>query len=119
MRDAGSVPRGRGTWQPGEVGTESAAALRRIRTLTGTAPEIDLDALPDLPEDLFDVWLEEALAAGVPEPIAVSLATVDPDGVPDVRTLLLKDVDERGWARSRAPPPRARRPSSGRALRRR
>ncbi|GAB49627.1 pyridoxamine 5'-phosphate oxidase family protein [Mobilicoccus pelagius] len=80
------------------MSTESAARLRRIRTLAGAAPDLDLDALPERPEDLFGAWLAEALAAEVPEPIAVTLATVDADGVPDARTLLLKDVDARGWA---------------------
>jgi len=80
------------------VSTESAARLRRIPTLTGTAPDIDLDALPDRPEDLAHAWIEDAVAAEVIEPIAVTLATVDADGVPDARTLLLKDLDERGWA---------------------
>ena len=31
------------------------------------------------------------------DPTAMSLATVDPDGMPDVRTVLLKGVDERGF----------------------
>lgn len=75
-----------------------AARLRTIPTLTGAAPDLDLDSLPSDPVELFTTWLDAALAADVPEPIAVTLATVDRDGVPDARVLLLKDVDERGWA---------------------
>ena len=75
-----------------------ADRLRTISSLTGTAPDLDLDALPADPLDLFTGWLDTALAGGVPEPIAATLATVDADGIPDSRTLLLKDVDERGWA---------------------
>ena len=75
-----------------------ADRLRTIPSLTGTAPDLDLDALPADPLDLFTGWLDTALAGGVPEPIAATLATVDADGIPDSRTLLLKDVDERGWA---------------------
>jgi pyridoxamine 5'-phosphate oxidase len=41
-------------------------------------------------------WLGEALAAGLPEPTAMALATATPAGAPSVRFLLLKGVDERG-----------------------
>ena len=41
-------------------------------------------------------WLEEASAAGVVEPNAMILATADEDGMPNARTVLCKDVDERG-----------------------
>jgi pyridoxamine 5'-phosphate oxidase len=59
---------------------------------------MDLPTLPADPESLFYEWLDAALAANVPEPHALTLATVDADGVPDARTVILKDVDERGWA---------------------
>ncbi|PPF77522.1 pyridoxamine 5'-phosphate oxidase [Subtercola sp. Z020] len=36
--------------------------------------------------------------AGGAEPHAATLATVDDDGVPDARTLIVKGVDGRGWA---------------------
>lgn len=75
-----------------------AQRLRTIPTLTGAAPDLELESLPSDPHVLFTDWLEAALAGDVPEPIAVTLATVDVDGVPDSRVLLLKDVDERGWA---------------------
>jgi pyridoxamine 5'-phosphate oxidase len=41
-------------------------------------------------------WYDEAVAAEVVEPNAMTLATVDPDGVPDGRVLLVRGVDERG-----------------------
>lgn len=47
---------------------------------------------------LFLEWLEGARCAGVAEPHAMTLSTVDQDGVPDARMLVLEDVDERGWA---------------------
>lgn len=72
--------------------------LRTVPTLTGTPPHLDLGDLPSDPHDLALAWLDAAIDGDVPEPIAVTLATVDADGVPDARTLLLKDVDERGWA---------------------
>ncbi|WP_144872833.1 pyridoxamine 5'-phosphate oxidase family protein [Microbacterium sp. 1.5R] len=72
--------------------------LRGRHALTGNAPEWDLDALPEDPTVLFAEWLKAADAAAVPEPHTVTFATVDADGVPDARTLILKRVDERGWA---------------------
>jgi pyridoxamine 5'-phosphate oxidase len=41
-------------------------------------------------------WLEEAVAAGVPEPDGAALATASPDGRPSVRFVLVRGVDERG-----------------------
>ncbi len=72
--------------------------LRALPSLTGSAPPLDLDALPDDPDDLFRTLITEAVDAGVPEPHAATLATVDADGLPDARTLILKDVGPRGWA---------------------
>ena len=46
-------------------------------------------AEPD-PLALFSAWFEEARAAEVNDPDAMSLATVDADGLPDVRMVLLK-----------------------------
>ncbi|WP_341957753.1 pyridoxamine 5'-phosphate oxidase family protein [Microbacterium sp. LWH13-1.2] len=72
--------------------------LKGRHALTGLAPDWDLGALPDEPSALFARWLREAADAGVAEPHTVTLATVDADGVPDARTLILKRIDERGWA---------------------
>jgi pyridoxamine 5'-phosphate oxidase len=41
-------------------------------------------------------WYDEAVAAGVPEPNAMALATASPDGMPSVRIVLLKGIDDRG-----------------------
>ena len=51
----------------------------------------------DKPFDLFATWLEEATAKEPNDPNAVSLATVDADGLPDVRMVLLKDFDPQGF----------------------
>lgn len=51
------------------------------------------------PEPLarFHEWLEEARAAGAPEPEAMALATVDAIGAPAVRMVLLKQADADGF----------------------
>jgi pyridoxamine 5'-phosphate oxidase len=50
------------------------------------------------PEPLREVrrWVEEAAAAGLPDETPMTLATVDPDGTPSARIVLLRGVDERG-----------------------
>ena len=49
------------------------------------------------PFSLFDAWLAAAQASEINDPNAMTLATVDPDGLPDARMVLLKGVDERGF----------------------
>jgi pyridoxamine 5'-phosphate oxidase len=44
------------------------------------------------------VWLAEADRIEPSDPNAMALATVDADGLPDVRMVLLKEVDEAGFA---------------------
>jgi pyridoxamine 5'-phosphate oxidase len=45
------------------------------------------------PFDLFSTWMAEATAHEPNDPNAMALATVDPDGLPNVRMVLLKGVD--------------------------
>jgi len=45
----------------------------------------------------FEKWLHEALKAKVNEPTAMSLATMDADGFPSSRIVLLKDFNESGF----------------------
>jgi pyridoxamine 5'-phosphate oxidase len=49
------------------------------------------------PLALFAAWFEEAVRAEPADPNAMSLATVDADGLPDVRMVLLKGYDARGF----------------------
>jgi pyridoxamine 5'-phosphate oxidase len=49
------------------------------------------------PLALFSAWLEEARGGEVNDPTAMALATVDPAGLPDVRMVLLKGHDARGF----------------------
>ncbi len=55
--------------------------------------EADADASPFVQ---FRAWLADAIAAGVPEPNAMTLATCTADGLPSARVVLLKGFDERG-----------------------
>jgi len=49
------------------------------------------------PHRQFEEWFHAAVAAGVPEPNAMTLATVDARGRPAARIVLLKDHDVRGF----------------------
>lgn len=49
------------------------------------------------PFALFSEWLGEAERSEINDPNAVALATVDEDGLPNVRMVLLKGHDERGF----------------------
>ena len=52
----------------------------------------------DDPVQLFREWFAAARATGLELPEAMTLATADADGRPSARTVLLKDVDDRGFA---------------------
>ncbi len=49
------------------------------------------------PFRLFAAWMGEAVASEPNDPNAMALATVDPDGLPDVRMVLLKEASETGF----------------------
>ena len=49
------------------------------------------------PYSLFGAWLADARKSEPNDPNAVALATVDPAGLPNVRMVLLKGFDERGF----------------------
>jgi len=53
--------------------------------------------LLDDPIRQFEVWLDQAVKADIPDPTAVTLATVDSDGQPSQRIVLLKHLDARGF----------------------
>ena len=59
---------------------------------------MDFDNPPADPVAQARCWLDEAATTALINPHAMSLATVDPDGTPSVRTVLLKGFDERGAA---------------------
>lgn len=54
-------------------------------------------AAPQNPYALFDFWMADAEKMEPNDPNAMSLATIDPDGRPSLRIMLLKGADERGF----------------------
>ena len=66
-----------------------------VRQVAGAQP-LPLLSEAD-PFALFNGWLAEAVAKEPNDANAISLATVDADGFPDVRMVLLKDADPRGF----------------------
>jgi pyridoxamine 5'-phosphate oxidase len=59
--------------------------------------ELDETASAADPLQQFRHWLEQALAAQLPEPNAMTLATVGANGRPSTRIVLIKGVDARGF----------------------
>jgi pyridoxamine 5'-phosphate oxidase len=73
--------------------TISIADLRRdYSQATLSEQEVDSD-----PIQQFATWFQQALETEVPEPNAMGLATVNPEGHPSLRIVLLKDFDQRGF----------------------
>lgn len=72
----------------------SIASLRKEYVRAGL---LERDVDPD-PIKQFTRWFDEALKAGIEEANAMTLATASPDGQPDARIVLLKQVDARGFA---------------------
>ncbi|WP_416757507.1 pyridoxamine 5'-phosphate oxidase [Roseateles sp. So40a] len=58
--------------------------------------ELDEHLAANEPLRQFRTWFQQALDAKVPEPNAMTLATVGPDGRPSTRIVLIKDIEEQG-----------------------
>ena len=58
---------------------------------------LDEDSALADPIAQFALWMRQALDAQLPEPNAMTLATVGPDGRPSTRVVLIKGADERGF----------------------
>ena len=70
------------------------AEIRKEYTFAGLRRA---DLHPD-PIQQFKNWFQAAISAGVAEPNAMTLSTVDAEGQPSSRIVLLKDIDGRGFA---------------------
>lgn len=57
---------------------------------------LDETQIPQHPYDLFRKWMDEAVADQIKDPNAMTLSTVDAQGCPSSRVVLLKGLDERG-----------------------
>ena len=58
--------------------------------------EFDESIAAEAPLDQFRQWLDDAIAGKLPDPNAMTVATVGPDGRPSTRVVLIKGFDERG-----------------------
>ncbi|HRA06563.1 MAG TPA: pyridoxamine 5'-phosphate oxidase [Propionicimonas sp.] len=65
----------------------------RLSYEKGSLDEMDAGSAP---LQLFQRWLDDAIRTKVPEPNAMTLATVGADGRPSTRIVLIKSADERG-----------------------
>ena len=68
-----------------------------LRQTYARASFSEAEAHPN-PFEQFQTWFDEALAAAVREPTAMTLATATSGGRPSARTVLLKGMDARGFA---------------------
>jgi pyridoxamine 5'-phosphate oxidase len=87
------VPFGLRMWKIMKGSGRAVADLRRDYQLSGLA---ERDLAPDAIHQ-FDRWFNDALAAKVLEPNAMTLATAGADGAPAARAVLLKGFDARGF----------------------
>lgn len=72
-------------------------SISDLRQSYDDAPAFDVGDLADCPFAQFQTWFKAAVDADIMEPNAMTLATVDYDGRPDARMVLLKDADECGF----------------------
>ncbi|MCY7296602.1 pyridoxamine 5'-phosphate oxidase [Alteromonas sp. a30] len=71
-------------------------ALANIRR-EYTRGKLSRSALQGDPLVQFDLWLKDAIDAQLPDPTAMTIATVDANGQPSQRIVLLKDVNNGGF----------------------
>jgi pyridoxamine 5'-phosphate oxidase len=71
--------------------------VERIEYLRAPIEGFEVDTVPAAPLELFRAWLADAVAAGLPEPNAATLATAGAHGHPSTRLMLVKIVDARGF----------------------
>ncbi|MFI6578269.1 pyridoxal 5'-phosphate synthase [Nocardiopsis sp. NPDC050513] len=71
--------------------------LRGLTVFAGPLAEFDPATAPEDPARLFRDWFAEAVEAGVPEPHAMTVATVNAHGEPSSRVVIMKDFTPEGW----------------------
>src|SRR4051812_42436154 len=60
--------------------------------------ELDKKNMKRNPYQQFELWMSDALQAGVIEPNAMTLATVERKGFPDARIVLLRGINKNGFS---------------------
>jgi pyridoxamine 5'-phosphate oxidase len=72
--------------------------MEPIADLRKSYERAELDESASLPDPLaqFELWLQQAITGEIPEPNAMTLATVGTDGRPSTRVVLIKGCDARG-----------------------
>lgn len=79
-----------------EVPARSAPDLASMRVRYVPGPLLESD-VPPQPLDAVRAWLDDAVEAGLAEPNAMVVSTVEPDGRPSSRHVLLKEIDTTGF----------------------
>jgi len=82
-------------WTPPPDDAIGRLADLRVHYDAGT---LDLTDLSPDPQGSFQAWFTEAASVGLPEPNAMIVATAATDGQPSARTVLLKELDTRGFS---------------------
>jgi len=81
------------------------ATLRALPVFRDELPTLDTGSATSTPLEYFERWMSQAIAAGVEQPHAMTLATA----APAARTVILKNLDERGfWFASSSDSPKGR-----------
>lgn len=71
--------------------------LRKLHVFQGDLAHFEVSEAPAHPAELFLRWITEAIDANVREPHAMTLSTVDRDGRPSSRVLILKGLSDGRW----------------------
>jgi len=73
-----------------------SSTILRYAGADGPQQPMDFDVPPGDPLSVFRQWLLDAEATGLPNPNAMTVSTIDPDGWPSSRVVLLRRLDARG-----------------------
>lgn len=78
---------------------QASSIIPKSPSAADYAKHEDRPLIPDVadPIALFETWMAEARASELNDSNAMSLATVDADGAPDIRVVLLKGVSQAGF----------------------
>lgn len=78
--------------------SDDRLAMLRDRRVQYETAGLDVDDVDDDPTEQWHRWYTDSVDAGVVEPNAMTVSTVDLHGVPDARIVLAREVDAMGFA---------------------